>query len=129
MIVGQKMRYNFVMFFVKLFLFILYFHFFGVSRRIKILIYVDIESIFMIYTKITIVHEIFCFFKLENNWFEIIAHSKCFTYNRIMICIINDFGIINDFYIFDLSIFMILRLQLSRKKKIEVCVLFINEFL
>lgn len=57
------MGYNLVILFVKLSLFILYFHLFGVSRRMRILIYVGIESIFMIYIGIIIVNEIFCFLR------------------------------------------------------------------
>lgn len=46
-----------------------------------------------------------------------------------MAYIISAFGVISDFYILDLSILMILRLQLPRKKKIGVCALFMTGFL
>lgn len=123
------MGYNLVMLFVKLSLFILYFHLFGVSRRIRILIYVGIGSIFMVYTGTTTVHGILCFPRPGNSWSEAIAHPRCLTYSRIMAFIVGGFGVISDFYILGLPISMILRLQLPRKEKIGVCALFMTGFL
>lgn len=66
--IGLEIGHNVMLFFVKLTLFILYFHLFGVSRKIRIFIYVGIASIFTIYAGATIVVGVFCFPRIGQSW-------------------------------------------------------------
>lgn len=119
------------MFFVKLSLFFLYLHLFGVSRRIRILVYVGIGSIFSVYTLATILVGYFCFprSKLGNSWSEALADSNCVAQARIATYVVSAFGVTSDFYILGLPIPSILRLKLPRRKKVAVFALFMTGFL
>ena len=123
------MGYNPVMLFVKLSLFFLYLHLFGASRRIRILVYVGIASIIAFYTRITVAYGVRWGRSSDDSWFKIIVASRCAVPTRTMNYIVGSFGVISDFYILGLPIPVILRLQLPRREKIEVCALFMTGFL
>lgn len=125
------MGYNPVIFFVKLSLFLLYFHFFGVSRRIRILIYVGIGSIFSVYTTATILARYSCFPspRTGRSWSEAFVSPMCVAQTRNATYIVGAFGVVSDFYILGLPIPSIIRLQLPRKEKIGVFALFMTGFL
>ena len=128
-IIGLEMGYNIVIFFVKLTILILYFYLFGVSRRIRIFIYIGIASIFTVYAGTTIVYGISCFPKPGKTWLEAFSGPRCVAQTLNMTYIVGLFGIISDFYILSLPIPLILRMQLPRKEKIGVCALFMTGLL
>lgn len=128
-LIGLVMEYNFVIFFVKLTLFLLYFRLFGVSRHLRIFIYIGIASMFIVYAGATIVVGIFCFPRAEKTWSEAVSDVECQTQNLYTDYMIGSFGVISDFYILSLPIVLILRMQMPRKKKVGICALFMIGFL
>ena len=118
------------MFFAKLSLFILYFHIFAPSRRTRILIYVGIASIFIVYTGAAIGYGVLCIPRPGNSWFEAVISPRCSAQSiKLLAYLIGPFGVISDFYLFCIPIPIILRLQMRGKKKIAVCAIFMTGFL
>lgn len=123
------MGYQPVMFFVKLSLFILYLHLFGVKHRIRILIYAGIGSIFMVYTGILIGYGVFCIPRSGMSWSEAIKDPRCHVHTPSIQYIVGIFGVLSDFYILGLPIPVILRLQVPRKERIGLFALFMTGLL
>ena len=113
-------------FLVKLSLFVLYFHLFSASRRIRIFIHIGIISIFMVYAASMISYVIGCFPTPGKLWVAAVFSRKCFRESRNRAYVLGVFGVISDFYLYFLPIPVILRLQLPLRKKIGVCAIFMT---
>lgn len=125
-VIGLQIGYSLVMFVVKLSLFIFYFQLFSTGRRFRILVYVGILSIFTFYTGTAISFGLACIPKPETSWFMAVLAPKFWAETQNRAYLLGVFGVISDFYLYCLPIFVILRLQLSPKKKIGVCAIFMT---
>lgn len=118
-----------MMLLAKLSLFILYCQIFALSHKMKLLIYVGIASISIVYAGSSVVYVVFCIPKSGSSFYETLISQRCSVPSQKMTYVIGPFGVISDFYLLGLPIPVILQMQMPQKHKIGICAVFLTGFL
>lgn len=117
--------YSLTMLFVKMALFLLYYRVFAVQRRTKVAIYLGMIIICLFYLQSVIYTMVLCIPRRKESWVSPHFISRCYQ-SEVMADVQGAFGLVSDLYIYILPLPILLRLQMSVKKKLGVTAIFLT---
>lgn len=117
--------YGPIVFCVKLSIFLLYLRIFAPNRKFRIYTYLGILWIFLLHAITTSLYAVFCAPRGQENWLTSYMSTRC-RHDQKLALAASVFNLISDLYIICLPIPAVWKLQLPRKKKVGVLVVFMT---
>ena len=122
------MLYGPTAFFTKLSLFLLYLSLFRPKPTTRILIYIGITAISMMYSVTTITEAVLCIPLPGHSWISTVYTRKCINTKTIGY-VAGSFNVVSDLYLLVLPLPIVWSLQLPLRKKIGLSAIFMSGFL
>lgn len=117
-----------VMFLIKLTLFLLYLHIFSRLRWLRYLVWVGIISTALFYGSMTIIYSVICTPSKGQSYLEAFLSPQCSKASDISLAA-GLFNMFSDIYLLVIPIPAVWSLQLERRRKLGVLIIFATGFM
>lgn len=109
-------------FFAKAAMFMLYLRVFAITRHTRLLVYLPLLVLFLVYASMIPVATVYCTPRAGEHW-DLLLLEKCHETATVAV-VQGVFGLVSDIYIFAFPIPMIIKLHLPFKKKLGLLLVF-----